>query len=72
MRNSNWAICPKCQKKLDDLDLDLDFFVLNKTLREDYEIFMRFDGILVVRYECKCHKCGFDYVYNDDADINEG
>ena len=71
MSADNWAICPKCQKKLDDANLDLTL-ELDTTLREDFEIGMMPDGILVVRYECECHKCGFDYVYNDEADINEG
>lgn len=68
MKDDNYTVCPKCQKKLDDAGLSKDL-TLNSTLREDYDVGVLFNGIFYVDYYCHCVKCGFEYGFHKDYDV---
>lgn len=61
MSADNWAVCPKCQKKLNDAgikDISIDH-----TLREDYEVGLLPNGEFMIHYESNCENCDFEYMY---------
>jgi hypothetical protein len=78
-----WRVCPNCLKNQtkppvygEVSESEFKKWVIEtakddsdeaQLLREDYQIYMRKDGVLVIEYSCSCYKCSAKFSYNKEV-----
>jgi hypothetical protein len=65
MSADNWAICPRCEKKTEFVNLKKDD---RYNFRENYEIGV-YKNKFEVDYIGSCTKCGFSYTFSHSEQI---
>lgn len=81
MSADNWGVCPKCGEnnlpeygKVSEAEYKLALKkqeCQEKTLREYYEIGTDKNGVFSVGYYCSCEKCGFEFEFKFEKNVNE-